>query len=101
MNGWTFYYAGWERSDGKQVRKSTEKDPNETEDETTEPDLESDDIAVFDTNVNTLFPPSRKGCLDYKLLEKLGLTKKRIQHQDFLFFYQLLLPFCEVSKSGV
>ncbi len=48
-----------------------------------------------------LYPASRKGCLDIDLLKKCGLTKQRMQKGDALFFYQLILPMCDPSKSGI
>ena len=32
---------------------------------------------------------------------KLGLTKERIDNQDVLFFYQLLLPIVDHKRSGI
>ena len=52
-------------------------------------------------STTNLFPEEMKGCLDANLLRKLGLTKKRMEETDALFFYQLLLPICDPSKSGV
>ena len=71
---WTFHYKGWE---------------NETEYKRT------------GVNDDDLFPAYRKGCLDKEMLEKLGLTKEKMQMGDALFFYQLLLPICDPKKSGV
>ena len=42
------------------------------------------------------FPKERDGCLDGNLLTKLGLTRDRMIRGDALFFYQLLLPICEL-----
>ena len=47
------------------------------------------------------FPPERKGTLDYPLLKKLGLNGRRLQDADALFFFQLLFPICDTSKSGI
>ena len=47
------------------------------------------------------FPEERKGKLDYPLLKKLGLTGQRLKDQDALFFFQLLFPICDTSKSGI
>ena len=46
-------------------------------------------------------PPERKGCLDKDMLRKLGLTKHRMSVQYVLFFYQILLPACDVKNSGI
>lgn len=48
-----------------------------------------------------LFPEERKGFLDINILKKLGLTKERIDSVDALFFYQLILPICDVKRSGI
>ena len=39
-----------------------------------------------------IFPRSRQGCLDEKLLKKLGMTQCVIREMDFLLFYHILLP---------
>ena len=36
-----------------------------------------------------------------QVLKSLGLNKKTIEEKDCLFFYQLLLPFCDTQKSGL
>ena len=48
-----------------------------------------------------LFPRSRQVCLDEKILNKLGMTQRVIRERDFLFFYQLLLPLCDIYLSGI
>ena len=50
---------------------------------------------------SNLFPEERKGSLDADTLKKLGLTKERVQSLDALFFFQLILPICDVRKSGI
>lgn len=50
---------------------------------------------------SNLFPKEMEGCLDVNVLKRLGLTKERITCVDALFFYQLLLPICDPSKSGI
>lgn len=50
---------------------------------------------------DNLFPPDRFCELDGELLKKMGLTRKRMQEGDALFFQQLLTPFCDPSKSGI
>ena len=46
-----------------------------------------------------LFHNSRLGDFDEELLRKLGLSKIRMETEDFLFFNQLLLPICDTFKS--
>ena len=53
---------------------------------------------VTDSN---LFPDDSRGCLDIKVLKKLGLNSQVMKTNDFLFFYQLILPICDTEKSGV
>ena len=156
INGWEFFYSGWERSDGRIDRNgitltNVDSSSDEELDEATVPSVDvdvaiaavaavatnvSDTLAAFATNVpdtpttntasvatsrttnvsltntspastnhlpppDNLFPASRKGCLDKETLLKLGLTKKRMMEEDYLFFYQLLLPFCNTSRSGI
>ena len=52
-------------------------------------------------STSNLFPEEMKGCLHVDILRKLGLTKKVMQEVDALFFFQLLLLFCDPSKSGL
>ena len=52
-------------------------------------------------STSNLFPEEMKGSLDVDILRKLGLTQKVMQEVDALFFFQLLLPFCDPSKSGL
>ena len=77
VGDWQFHYAGWEGDDKGR--------PN-TKDE--------------------LFPAERKGCLNAGLLSRLGLTSARMgkggdKVVDALFFYQLLLPMGDPTRSGV
>ena len=39
--------------------------------------------------------------MDPGVLNKLGLTAARIQDEDALFFYQLILPICDTKRSGI
>ena len=48
-----------------------------------------------------LLPESRLGNLDAKVLKKLGLTSNRMKTNDFLYFYQLILPICDTVRSGI
>jgi hypothetical protein len=75
LNGWEFHYQGWEPDLDKKRRNGA-------------------------SQIN-LFPEERKGYLDYELLKKMGLTKKRIVNCDPLFFKQLLQPMCDPEKSGI
>jgi hypothetical protein len=45
--------------------------------------------------------PTRCGKLDNNLLLWMGLTTQRMQNCDVLFFYQLLLPMYDPTKSGI
>ena len=47
-----------------------------------------------------LKPTSRMGCLDVEVLKKHGLTATRMKN-DPMFFYQLLLPICNPTESGI
>ena len=77
-NGWEFHYQPWqlELEDGEAKPRSGATPEN-------------------------MFPESRQGCLDAELLKKLGLTARRMQEQDSLFFLQLLFPICDPKRSGV
>ena len=48
-----------------------------------------------------LFCRSRQGCLDEKILKKLGTKQFVIRDRVFLYFYQLLLPLCDIPLSGI
>lgn len=50
---------------------------------------------------SNLFPKEMEGSLDVDILKKLGCNEERVKNVDALFFYQLLLPLCDTSKSGV
>ena len=76
QNGWAFHYNAWNAEPTEFVARS----------------------GVTKTN---MFPDSRKGKLDYDLLKRMGLSKKRILGNDCLFFYQLLFPLCDPKKSGI
>ena len=73
-NGWEFFYSGW-KNDNMPYRRGA-------------------------TTTN-MFPKEMEGSLDYDLLKKLGMSKDRIVQKDALFFYQLILPICDPSKSGI
>ena len=75
VNGWEFHYTAWKSATTEEYRSGA-------------------------TRTNP-FPKERKGRLDYELLKKLGLTKSRLMKNDALFFFQLLLPFCDTTKSGI
>ena len=66
----------------------------------------TDDCADYEpvrdgAKIENLFPECRKGSLDEEVLKKLGMKKKIMEDDDFLFFYQLLFPMCNTEKSGV
>ena len=48
-----------------------------------------------------LFPHDIKGCLDKIILSKLDLIRERMQEGHALLFHQLLLPMCDVGRSGI
>jgi hypothetical protein len=75
--GWEFHCKGWKH--------------------------DADGTAPFRSGASpeNLFPKTRKGCLDAKLLKKMGLTQARMENEDALFFLQLLLPMCDPTKSGI
>ena len=50
---------------------------------------------------DNMFPDNRDCILDGALLKQLGLTKKRMDAKDALFFYQLLVPFVDPIQSGI
>jgi hypothetical protein len=47
------------------------------------------------------FPDSRRGNLDYNVLLQMGFTSQRMESGNALFFYQLLLPMRDPTKSGI
>ena len=54
-----------------------------------------------DAKVDNLFPKERRSMLDVNLLKRLGLDETRVKNCDALFFWQLILPIVDPSKSGV
>ena len=77
VDGWNFHYEGWKLPPQEEGRFR-------------------DGVSSVDP-----FPEAQKGRLDYDLLKKMGLTKKKIMEGDGLFFKQLLQPMCDPSKSGI
>jgi hypothetical protein len=53
------------------------------------------------SDMKTVFPEGRKVQLDAVYLKKMGLTKKRMDECDALFFYQLLVPIANPAFSGI
>ena len=74
VGDWEFFYNGFKNDDMPYRHKAT---------------------------TTNLFPDTMKGYLDVKMLKKMGLTTRRVQEVDALFFYQLLLPMCDPDKSGI
>ena len=88
-HGWVFYYQPWK------LEESWKSDffgiPKEFPVPTYRPSA---------TQANVL-PLERKGYLNYDLMKKMGLTKRKLLDGDPLFFFQLLLPLCDPAKSGI
>ena len=79
VNGWYFHYKGWEVDD-----------------------KDDEGLSRKHASVKNMFPKERLGSLDADLLRKLGMNTDVLEHNDCLFFfYQLLLPICNIEKSGV
>ena len=76
IRGWDFYYGGLENENTKYNVRSGSRPEN-------------------------LFPKDRMGSLDGELLSKMGLTTERMVLGDALSFYQLLLPICNPTRSGI
>ena len=74
INGWEFHYNDWD--DGVVPHRTPVEYAKE-------------------------FPPEHKGCLEKDVLRDLGLTKHRMVVQDDIFFYQILLPICDVNNYGI
>ena len=53
------------------------------------------------TKCSNLFPENRKGCLDRKLLQMIGLDAAWRKDSYAPFLYQLILSICSVIKSGI
>jgi hypothetical protein len=78
VDGWEFHYEKWNS-----------------------PDQGSSTGSRSGATSTNPFPDNRKGRLDYQLLKRMKLTKKRIEEGDALFFLQLLLPIGDPKKSGI
>jgi len=72
---WNFYYNGYRTNDDSKYRRGA--------------------------STSNLFPAEMKGHLDVDIMKRLGCNEDRVKKADALFFFQLLLPFCDTSKSGV
>ena len=77
MNDWEFHYDGWT--------------PDEFDQAT---------YARVGAKYGDIRPKSRRGNLDVRELTKQGLTATRVK-DDPLFFFQLLFPICDPTKSGI
>ncbi|MFM8622856.1 MAG: hypothetical protein ACKOB3_05715, partial [Holophagaceae bacterium] len=75
--GWEFFYQDW-------------KHPNPTKEN-----------CRLGSDRDTVFPEGREVQLDGEYLKMMGLTKKRMEECDALFFYQLLVPIGHPSFSGI
>ena len=51
--------------------------------------------------MENIFPDYWKESLDADVLWALGMKKKVVTDQDYLFYYQLLLPMCNINKLGI
>ena len=60
-----------------------------------------DGTARSGAEVEDMFPESRKGSLDAEVLKRCGLSTDRMINEDALFWFQLLLPIGDPSKSGI
>ena len=76
INGWSFHYDGWTQPENVDEKRGGATREN-------------------------LFPEERRSKLDATLLKRMGLTRARVQRCDALFFYQLVLPLCNPSRSGI
>ena len=74
---WEFHYNGW---------KDPENNPDFTRQGATR---------------ENLLPGSRSAKLDADVLKKMGLTKDRMVAGDALFFFQLLVPLHDTTKTGI
>lgn len=90
-NGWVFFYEDWQLQDAWKSSGFHDILASATE------------VPVYRSGATSdnVFPEERKGNLDYQLLHKMGLSKKRLLMHDPLFFYQLLLPICRIDKSDI
>jgi hypothetical protein len=77
VNGWEFHYQNWK----------AEKFDEET-------------YVRTGALLGNLKPRSKKRCLDVEVLRWHGLTAAQV-HNNPMFFYPVLFPFCNPSESGV
>ena len=54
-----------------------------------------------DDNRKKNFTRDRKGCLDKNIWYKTGLKRESIQEGYALLFHQIILPMCDVGRSGI
>jgi hypothetical protein len=55
----------------------------------------------FGATREDLFPTDREVKLDVTFLNKMGLSKQRMEQCNALFFYQLFLPIVDPAMSGI
>ena len=82
-------------------KKSIEKKDIDKEPTTVKEVKDCSHLERISSSSEDLMPESRLGNLDAKVLKKLGLNSTRMKTNDFLFFYQLILPICDTARSGI
>jgi len=105
IDGWELHYNGWcgddnshKVSDGLDVDGD---EPNNSSDILN--NNVDDDVHLHRRGAKEKdpFPSERMEYLDADVLRRLGLTSSIMKTNDFLFFYQLLLPMCDTERSGI
>ncbi|KAG7370169.1 hypothetical protein IV203_027915 [Nitzschia inconspicua] len=89
-NGWVFYYQDWKLADSWKPSSFSFL-----------PEDAPVPVYRIGSTPSDPLPSSRKGCLNYNLLRRMGLSKKRLEQHDPLFFLQLLLPICRPDASDI
>ena len=101
LDGWEFFYKGW--AAGPNADTDTTIESNTADDGSM--DLSNGDgnriLHRYGATEEEMFPEDRLGNLDARVLTALGLKSSTMKTNDFLFFYQLILPICNTQRSGI
>ena len=67
-----------------------------------EPEGDALELEVRDgATMENMFPEYQKESLDVDMLWAIGIQKKVVTNQDNIFHYLLLLPMCNINRSGI
>ena len=91
---WEFFYNGWDLYNDtfpSDIKNEQSRETGKWREHFTRPGTSTEDY----------YPDHRSSVLDCDYLQKMGLTRERMENKDTLFFKQLLTPICDPCQSGI